>query len=157
MAQPGTPGLLILCRHGQSIGNLENIFTGWRDLPLTERGEEEARRAGRMLRAERLGVRHAFTSALIRARESCELMLEASGIDGVITAASVALNERDYGDLTGMNKDQARTQWGDEQVHRWRRSYDEAPPHGESLRDTGARVLPYYIHTILPAVWRKAH
>lgn len=147
--------LLVLARHGQSEGNRENIFTGLRDLPLTKQGEEEARSAG--LRLAEMGVAFdaAFTSKLSRASASCAFMLEAMKQDHVPVVQDAALNERDYGDLTGLNKDNARVRWGAEQVHLWRRSYAVAPPGGESLRDTIARVLPNYIGHILPTVMRS--
>jgi 2,3-bisphosphoglycerate-dependent phosphoglycerate mutase len=148
------PHLLVLARHGQSEGNQDNIFTGWRDLPLTARGAEEARLAGRRLLDMGVVVDAAFASNLSRASASCARMLQAMGQATLPIERDLALNERDYGDLTGLNKDQARRQFGDEQVHRWRRSYAEAPPNGESLRDTIARVLPFYINTILPATMR---
>jgi 2,3-bisphosphoglycerate-dependent phosphoglycerate mutase len=146
--------LLVLVRHGQSEWNLKNLFTGWRDVDLTEQGIAEARAAGRKLKAQRLRFDVAFTSALIRAQRSLDLMLEEMGQTGIPTFKDQALNERDYGDLSGLNKDDARAKWGEDQVHIWRRSYDVAPPGGESLKDTAARVLPYYIGDILPRVLR---
>lgn len=147
-------GTLVLVRHGQSDWNLKNLFTGWRDVELTEKGIEEAKAGGRKL-AER-GVRFdiAYTSALKRAQETCRYILEAVGQPELETIRNLALNERDYGDLSGLNKDDARQKWGEEQVHVWRRSYDVPPPGGESLRDTGARVWPYYMHDIQPHVLR---
>jgi 2,3-bisphosphoglycerate-dependent phosphoglycerate mutase len=146
--------LLVLARHGQSEGNQNNIFTGWRDLPLTPRGAKEAELAGRHLLDMGVVFDSAFASKLSRASASCTLMLQAMGQATIPIVRDLALNERDYGDLTGLNKDQARRQFGDEQVHQWRRSYAVAPPNGESLRDTIARVLPFYIKTILPATMR---
>ena len=146
--------LLVLVRHGESDWNKKNLFTGWRDVDLTEQGVKEAREAGRMLKAQGLKFDVAFTSALIRAQRTLDLMLEELGQTGIPLFKDQALNERDYGDLSGLNKDDARKKWGAEQVHIWRRSYDVAPPGGESLRDTAARVLPYYIQEILPAVLR---
>lgn len=146
--------LLVLARHGQSEWNLKNLFTGWRDPGLTDRGVEEARKAGRWLKGEGYGFDVAFTSNLGRAQRTCALMLEEMGLSNIEVLRSEALNERDYGDLSGLNKDDARAKWGAEQVHTWRRSYDVAPPGGESLKDTAARVLPYYIETILPRVMR---
>ena len=146
--------LLVLARHGQSEWNLKNLFTGWRDPGLTERGVEEAIKAGRWLKSEGYGFDVAFTSDLGRAQRTCTLMLDEMGLTGIETLRSQALNERDYGDLSGLNKDDARARWGAEQVHAWRRSYDVPPPGGESLKDTAARVLPYYIETILPRVMR---
>jgi 2,3-bisphosphoglycerate-dependent phosphoglycerate mutase len=149
-----TDRLLVLVRHGQSEWNLKNLFTGWRDVGLTEQGIAEAREAGRKLKAKKLSFGIAYTSALSRAQKTLDLMLGELGQAGLETFRDVALNERDYGDLSGLNKDDARKKWGEEQVHVWRRSYDVQPPGGESLRDTGARVWPYYIHTIQPRVMR---
>ncbi|GGA57886.1 2,3-bisphosphoglycerate-dependent phosphoglycerate mutase [Nitratireductor aestuarii] len=147
-------GTLILVRHGQSEWNLKNLFTGWRDPDLTEKGVEEAKAAGQRLKA--LGVKPdiAFTSDLTRAQHTLSLILGELGQEGLETIRDQALNERDYGDLSGLNKDDAREKWGEEQVHIWRRSYDVPPPGGESLRDTGARVWPYYMTEILPRVLR---
>ena len=143
---------LVLCRHGQSDWNLKNLFTGWRDPDLTEKGVTEAREAGRRLNALGLKFDIAFTSVLVRAQHTTRLILEEVGQTGLETIRDQALNERDYGDLSGLNKDEARAKFGEEQVHIWRRSYDVPPPGGESLKDTAARVLPYYIHSILPQV-----
>jgi 2,3-bisphosphoglycerate-dependent phosphoglycerate mutase len=144
--------LLVLARHGQSEWNLKNLFTGWKDPGLTDVGVEEARTAGRRLRALGLTFDIAFTSALSRAQETLRLMLEEIGQPGLQTIRDQALNERDYGDLAGLNKDDARKRWGEDQVHLWRRSYDVPPPGGESLKDTVARALPYYVQEILPRV-----
>ena len=149
-----TDRLLVLVRHGQSEWNLKNLFTGWRDVDLSEQGIAEARAAGRKLKAQGLRFDVAFTSALIRAQRTLDIMLDELGQRGIPVLKDQALNERDYGDLVGLNKDDARKRWGEEQVHIWRRSYDIAPPGGESLRDTAARVLPYYIQEILPRVMR---
>ena len=149
-----TDRLLVLVRHGESDWNKKNLFTGWRDIDLSEKGIKEARDAGRKLKAQGLKFDVAFTSALIRAQRTLELMLEELGQTSIPVFKDQALNERDYGDLAGLNKDDARAKWGAEQVHIWRRSYDVAPPGGESLRDTAARVLPYYIQEILPRVLR---
>jgi 2,3-bisphosphoglycerate-dependent phosphoglycerate mutase len=146
--------ILVLVRHGQSEWNLKNLFTGWRDVGLTEQGVAEARAAGRKLKAQGLRFDVAFTSALVRAQRTLDLVLEEMGQQKIAVFKDQALNERDYGDLAGLNKDDARKKWGEEQVHVWRRSYDVAPPAGESLKDTAARVLPYYIRTILPQVLR---
>ena len=146
--------LLVLVRHGQSEWNLKNLFTGWRDVALTDIGIAEARAAGRKLRAQGIGFDIGFTSALKRAQDTITLMLEEMSLPDIPVFKDLALNERDYGDLSGLNKDDARKRWGEEQVHVWRRSYDVAPPGGESLRDTAARVLPYYIEEILPRVLR---
>jgi 2,3-bisphosphoglycerate-dependent phosphoglycerate mutase len=146
--------LLVLVRHGESEWNKKNLFTGWRDVDLTEKGVAEARAAGRKLKAQGLTFNIAFTSALIRAQHSLDLMLEELGQKTISVVKDQALNERDYGDLSGLNKDDARKKWGEEQVKLWRRSYDIAPPGGESLKDTAARVLPYYIQEVLPHVLR---
>ena len=145
-------GMLILVRHGQSEWNLKNLFTGWKDPDLTEKGVEEARATARKLRAAGLMPTVWFTSALKRAQHTLDLILDELGITEVTITRSKALNERDYGDLAGLNKDDAREKWGEEQVHIWRRSYDVPPPGGESLKDTAARTLPYYEDVILPFV-----
>lgn len=147
-------GTLILVRHGQSEWNLKNLFTGWRDPGLTEKGHEEAKAAGRKLRAKGMKFDIAFTSVLSRAQVTLDHILDETDQAGLETIRDQALNERDYGDLSGLNKDDARAKWGEEQVHIWRRSYDTPPPGGESLRDTGARVWPYYMAEILPRVLR---
>jgi len=149
-----TDRLLVLLRHGQSEWNLSNLFTGWRDIDLTEIGVSEARAAGRKLKAQGIRFDIGFTSALKRAQRSLDLALEELGQRTIPIIKDQALNERDYGDLSGLNKDDARKRWGEEQVQIWRRSYDVAPPGGESLKDTAARVLPYYIQEILPRVMR---
>jgi 2,3-bisphosphoglycerate-dependent phosphoglycerate mutase len=146
--------VLVLVRHGQSDWNLKNLFTGWRDVDLTDKGVEEAKLAGQKLKAQGLTFDVAFTSALKRAQRTLDLMLQEMGQTGVKVVKDQALNERDYGDLSGLNKDDARKKWGEQQVHIWRRSYNVAPPGGESLRDTAARVLPYYLTEILPRVLR---
>ena len=143
---------LILVRHGQSEWNQQNLFTGWRDPDLTERGVTEARNAGRALKAEGITFTIAFTSELMRAQKTCALLLEEQGQSDLQTIRNVALNERDYGDLSGLNKDDAREKWGEEQVHIWRRSFDTPPPGGESLKDTAERVLPYFNNTIMPRI-----
>jgi len=145
--------LLVLVRHGESDWNKKNLFTGWRDVDLTEQGVKEAREAGRKPKAQGLKFDVAFTSALKRAQRTLDLMLEELGQHPPIIS-NLALNERDYGDLVGLNKDDARKKWGEEQVLKWRRSYDIAPPGGESLKDTLARALPYYVTEILPRVMR---
>src|SRR3954447_25886515 len=146
--------LLVLVRHGQSEWNLKNLFTGWKDPDLTELGVAEAKEAGRKLKAQRLKFDIAFTSVLRRAQHTHDLTLAELGQTGLPITRDQALNERDYGDLSGLNKDDARKRWGEEQVHLWRRSYDVPPPAGESLKDTVARALPYYCQHILPAVLR---
>jgi 2,3-bisphosphoglycerate-dependent phosphoglycerate mutase len=143
-------GTLILVRHGQSEWNLKNLFTGWRDPGLTEQGIEEARATGRKLKAAGLVPDSYYTSALKRAQHTLDLILEELGVVNLTIHRDQALNERDYGDLAGLNKDDAREKWGEEQVHIWRRSYDVQPPGGESLEDTAARTLPYYEQVILP-------
>ena len=147
-------GTLILVRHGQSDWNLKNLFTGWRDVGLSELGHEEAKSAGRKIKEKGLKPDIAFTSVLSRAQATSDHILNVLGMPELETIRDQALNERDYGDLSGLNKDDARKKWGEEQVHIWRRSYDVPPPGGESLKDTGARVWPYYIRTILPQVLR---
>ena len=149
-----TDRLLVLVRHGQSDWNLKNLFTGWRDIDLTEKGVAEAREAGRKLKAQGIKFDVAFTSALKRAQRTLDLMLTELGQTTIPIFKDQALNERDYGDLVGLNKDDARKKWGEEQVHIWRRSYDVAPPGGESLKDTLARALPYYVTDILPRALR---
>jgi 2,3-bisphosphoglycerate-dependent phosphoglycerate mutase len=149
-----TERLLVLVRHGQSDWNLKNLFTGWKDPDLTEQGVGEARAAGQRLKALGLSFDTGFTSALTRAQHTMKLILGELGQDDLPLTRDQALNERDYGDLSGLNKDEARRKWGEDQVHIWRRSYDVPPPGGESLKDTVARVLPYYNQEILPAVLR---
>ena len=149
-----TDRLLVLVRHGESEWNKLNLFTGWKDVDLTEQGIAEARAAGKKLKAQGIAFDVAFTSALKRAQRTLDIMLSEMGQANIPVFKDLALNERDYGDLSGLNKDDARKKWGDEQVHVWRRSYDVPPPGGESLKDTAARVLPYYISEILPRVLR---
>jgi 2,3-bisphosphoglycerate-dependent phosphoglycerate mutase len=143
---------LVLVRHGESEWNKLNLFTGWRDIGLTANGIEEARTGARALAAEGLEFDLAFTSALKRAQDTLTVMLEELGQADIPVRRDQALNERDYGDLTGLNKDDARARWGEEQVQIWRRSFDVPPPGGESLKDTAARTLPYYRAEILPEV-----
>lgn len=145
-------GTLVLVRHGQSDWNLKNLFTGWENPGLTEKGVEEAHTAGRSLKEQGLVFDMAFTSNLSRAQRTLDIILDEMNQTGLPIVRDQALNERDYGDLTGLNKDDARKKWGEEQVHVWRRSYDVAPPGGESLRDTLARCLPYYMKAIQPHV-----
>ncbi len=144
--------LLVLVRHGQSEWNLKNLFTGWKDPDLTEKGIAEAREAGRKLKA--LGHRYdiAFTSVLTRAQHTLRLILEEIGQPDLKTIQDQALNERDYGELTGLDKDEARKRFGEAQVHIWRRSFDVPPPGGESLKMTAERVLPYFAKEIEPRV-----
>jgi 2,3-bisphosphoglycerate-dependent phosphoglycerate mutase len=144
--------ILVLVRHGQSDWNLKNLFTGWEDPDLTGKGVAEARAAGKSLKLHGLSFDRAFTSNVVRARHTLQLVLAELGTPDLETVRDRALNERDYGVLSGLNKDDAIRKWGDEQVDLWRRSYDVRPPGGESLKDTVARVLPYYCQKILPAV-----
>ena len=146
--------LLVLVRHGQSEWNLKNLFTGWKDPGLTELGVKEAIGAGRKLKEQGLTFDVAFTSVLTRAQTTLDLALKEMGQTGIPITRNLALNERDYGDLSGLNKDDARAKWGEEQVLVWRRSYDVPPPGGDSLKDTLARTLPYYVQEILPCVLR---
>jgi 2,3-bisphosphoglycerate-dependent phosphoglycerate mutase len=137
---------LILVRHGQSIWNLENRFTGWVDVPLTAQGEEEARQAGKKMHSMQIDV--AYTSALRRAQHTLQLILETMGVD-VPSIRDEALNERHYGDLQGLNKEDTAKKFGDDQVKIWRRSYDIPPPNGEALKNTAERTLPFFERCIL--------
>jgi 2,3-bisphosphoglycerate-dependent phosphoglycerate mutase len=139
---------LVLIRHGQSQWNLENRFTGWIDIPLSPNGEEEARQAGEKLKGMKFD--HAFTSALQRAQQTYSIAAQTAGFNNLVCEKDEALNERMYGDLQGLNKDECRAKFGAEQVHIWRRSYDVPPPGGESLKNTAERVLPYYYKRIEP-------
>ena len=139
---------VVLIRHGESQWNLENRFTGWVDVPLSPKGEQEAREAGEKLRAFRFD--HAFTSVLTRAIKTLEIVLDVIGQSGLPVEQDQALNERMYGDLQGLNKAETAEQYGEAQVKLWRRSYDVRPPGGESLQDTAERVLPYYREHIWP-------
>jgi 2,3-bisphosphoglycerate-dependent phosphoglycerate mutase len=144
--------VLVLVRHGQSEWNQLNLFTGWRDPDLTEKGVQEASRAGRLLKAQGLKFDIAYTSRLQRANRTLSLILDELGQSDLNTIFDQALNERDYGELSGLNKDDALKRWGADQVLQWRRSYDVPPPGGESLKDTSARVLPFYKSRIWPDV-----
>jgi 2,3-bisphosphoglycerate-dependent phosphoglycerate mutase len=144
--------VLVLVRHGESEWNKLNLFTGWKDPNLTDKGVGEAKAGGQRLKAEGLHFDIAFTSALTRAQRTLGLILSEIGQTDLKTVKEQALNERDYGELSGLNKDDARKKWGEDQVHIWRRSYDIPPPGGESLKDTAARVLPYYEAHIWPQV-----
>ncbi|MDB5547261.1 MAG: phosphoglycerate mutase [Tardiphaga sp.] len=146
--------LLVLVRHGQSEWNLKNLFTGWKDPDLTALGVTEAKAAGRKLKDQGLTFDIAFTSDLKRAQRTLDLALAEMGQTGLPITRNLALNERDYGELSGLNKDDARAKWGEAQVHIWRRSFDVPPPGGESLKDTLARTLPYFVQEILPCVLR---
>ena len=142
---------LVLVRHGESEWNRLNIFTGWQDVDLSEEGMAEAHRAGAMLRADGRRIDVAFSSTLKRAQNTLRIILsEIEGGENVPVIYDAAMNERDYGDLVGISKEEARQRWGDEQVHLWQRSYDVAPPGGESLKDTAARVLPFFAKRIMP-------
>jgi 2,3-bisphosphoglycerate-dependent phosphoglycerate mutase len=141
---------LILLRHGQSQWNLENRFTGWVDVPLSPKGEQEARAAGEKLRGRRID--RLFTSVLQRAIETARIAFAEAGLAEPPTTRAAELNERMYGDLQGLNKAEAAKQFGDAQIKIWRRSYDTPPPNGESLADTAARVIPYWESTIRPEV-----
>ncbi|MAZ17504.1 MAG: 2,3-bisphosphoglycerate-dependent phosphoglycerate mutase [Ahrensia sp.] len=149
-------GTMVLVRHGQSEWNKLNLFTGWKDPDLTELGVQEAEEGARAIKDYGITFDIAFTSVLQRAEKTCQIILEINGQSDLETIHDQALNERNYGDLAGLNKDDARAKWGEEQVHIWRRSYDIPPPgdDGESLKDPGARVWPYYMTEILPRVLR---
>ena len=144
--------VLVLVRHGESEWNAKNLFTGWKDVGLTEKGVAEARKGGQMLKAEGLTFDIAYTSALKRAQKTLDIILEELGQSGLETVRDQALNERDYGDLVGLNKAETAEKFGAEQVHIWRRSYDTPPPGGESLKDTAERALPYFDAKIMPEV-----
>lgn len=139
---------LVLIRHGESLWNKENRFTGWIDIALSPKGEEEAREAGEKIKG--MNFDHAFTSVLQRAIKTYAIAAEIAGFKHLIAEKDEALNERMYGDLQGLNKDECRAKFGAEQVHIWRRSYDTPPPGGESLKNTAERVLPYYYKRIEP-------
>ena len=141
---------LVLVRHGQSQWNLENKFTGWVDVPLTDHGRAEARMGGEALKEQGLTFDLAYTSVLIRANETLSIILSVLGQKNIPTTRDQALNERHYGELQGLNKDATREKYGAEQVKLWRRSYDIAPPGGEALKDTAARTLPYFNDKIIP-------
>src|SRR6202022_3226540 len=153
-AQPMTERILVLVRHGQSEWNLKNLFTGWKDVDLTAQGILEAKKAGEKLKARGITFDVVFTSALKRAQKTLDLVLAEMGESKIPIIKDQALNERDYGDLVGLNKDDARKKWGDEQVLIWRRPYAVPPPGGESRKGTVARALPYFVQEILPRVLR---
>jgi 2,3-bisphosphoglycerate-dependent phosphoglycerate mutase len=144
--------VLVLVRHGESEWNKLNLFTGWKDPDLSDKGVAEAHKAGQLLKAQALRFDIAFTSDLKRAQRTLDIMLDELGQTGLKTLIDRRLNERDYGQLAGLNKDEARKKWGEKQVQIWRRSFDVPPPGGESLKDTAARVLPYYKAEIWPQV-----
>lgn len=143
---------LVLVRHGQSQWNEKNIFTGWKNPDLTELGIKEAMKAGIALKRSGYKFDLMFTSVLLRAIRTGKLILEALDQKDLKVIENEALNERDYGDLSGLNKDEARKRWGSDQVHTWRRSFDTPPPQGESLKNTAERVLPYFSENILPLI-----
>ncbi len=143
---------LVLLRHGQSQWNLENRFTGWIDIPLTDAGMVEAQEAGQKISMAQIHLDEAFTSVLKRAIDTLTICLRAAGQEGIPISYDAALNERHYGDLQGLNKDETAEKFGAEQVKIWRRSYDVPPPNGESLKDTAARTLPYFNAKIIPAL-----
>ena len=143
---------LVLVRHGQSEWNAKNLFTGWKDPKLTDLGIQEAIKAGNLLETRNLKFDLMFTSDLFRAQETGRLILEQMNHKGIQVIKNQSLNERNYGDLAGLNKDEAREKWGEEQVHIWRRSFDVPPPGGESLKNTAERVLPYFELEIMPKV-----
>ena len=146
---------LTLVRHGQSDWNEKNLFTGWENPGLTEQGLVEAKETGKILKNSGFEYSYLYTSILDRAINTANIILRELKVGEIKTIRSSALNERDYGDLTGLNKDEARKKWGDEQVHIWRRSYDIPPPSGESLKNTAERVLPYFKKEILPLLKDK--
>ena len=143
---------LTLVRHGQSDWNEKNLFTGWENPGLTNKGLNEAKETGRALKEREFKYSYLYTSILDRAIDTANIILDILKIEDIKTFRDAALNERDYGDLTGLNKDDARKKWGEEQVKIWRRSYDVPPPSGESLKDTSERVLPYFKKEILPLI-----
>ena len=143
---------LVLVRHGQSEWNAKNLFTGWKDPKLTDLGIQEAIKAGDLLETRNLKFDLMFTSDLFRAQETGRLILERMNQTDIQVIEEQSLNERNYGDLAGLNKDEAREKWGEEQVHIWRRSFDIPPPGGESLKNTAERVLPYFELEIMPKV-----
>jgi len=143
---------LVLVRHGQSEWNAKNLFTGWKDPGLTDQGLAEAKNAGKLILDESIQFDFMYTSMLSRAQNTGDIILEVLNHKEIPIVKNEALNERDYGSLAGLNKDDARKKWGEEQVHIWRRSFDIPPPDGESLKDTADRVLPYFEAEIMPKV-----
>jgi 2,3-bisphosphoglycerate-dependent phosphoglycerate mutase len=144
------PSYLVLVRHGQSEWNEKNLFTGWKDPKLTPKGVDEAIKAGNELKKAGYSFDKMFASDLFRAQDTGRIILEQMDIASIEVITDVSLNERNYGDLAGLNKDDARKRWGEDQVHIWRRSFDVPPPGGESLKDTAERVLPYFKENIIP-------
>jgi len=143
---------LVLVRHGQSEWNAKNLFTGWKNPDLTSDGKKEAINAGSLIKERNIQFSMMFTSALKRAQITGQIILDGIEQPDIEVIKDEALNERDYGDLSGLNKDDARKEWGEEQVHIWRRSFDIPPPGGESLKDTAERVLPFFNSSILPKI-----
>ena len=143
---------LVIVRHGQSEWNEKNLFTGWKNPGLTSLGYDEAGKAGQLIKDTNINFDSMFTSDLIRAQLTGDIILSEINHEGIPIIQNQALNERDYGSLSGLNKDDAREKWGEEQVHIWRRSYDIPPPDGESLKNTAERVLPYFNEKIMPRV-----
>ena len=143
-----------LVRHGQSDWNNKNLFTGWENPDLTSKGIDEAHATGLLLKKQSKIYSYLFTSLLDRAINTANIILEELDLNGINVVRDEALNERDYGELTGLNKDDAREKWGEDQVHIWRRSFDIPPPGGESLKDTADRVIPYYENKILPLLFK---
>ena len=147
---------LILLRHGQSQWNLENRFTGWKNVPLTEKGEAEAKKTGELIRKHNISIDRVFSSVLERANRTAEIAIKKAELNNllennkIIMTCSERLNERDYGDLVGLNKQETADKFGKDQVHIWRRSYDTPPPNGESLKDVVERVAPYFKENIKP-------
>ena len=147
---------LILLRHGQSQWNLENRFTGWKNVPLTEKGEAEAKKAGQLIKKHNINIDRVFSSILERANRTAEIAIKKAELNNllennkIIMTCSEKLNERDYGDLVGLNKQETADKFGKDQVHIWRRSYDTPPPNGESLKDVVERVAPYFKENIKP-------
>ena len=146
---------LIIVRHGQSEWNEKNLFTGWENPGLTKKGADEAMHAGELIKELNINFDRMFTSALIRAQLTGSIILEKIGQSDISIIKDEALNERFYGDLQGLNKDECRQKWGDDMVQMWRRSYDKGPPAGESLKETGERVLPYYLKNIFPLILKN--
>lgn len=144
-----------LVRHGQSDWNNKNLFTGWENPGLTSKGIDEAHATGLLLKKQSKIYSYLFTSLLDRAINTANIILEELDLNGINVVRDEALNERDYGELTGLNKDDAREKWGEDQVHIWRRSFDIPPPGGESLKDTADRVIPYYENKILPLLFEN--
>ena len=144
---------LTLVRHGQSDWNNKNLFTGWENPNLTSKGIDEAHATCLLLKKQSKIYSYLFTSLLDRAINTANIILEELDLNGINVVRDEALNERDYGELTGLNKDDAREKWGEDQVHIWRRSFDIPPPGGESLKDTADRVIPYYENKILPLLF----